>query len=82
MGESVNDCAFSPSNMSPSTVQVVFFTFTSTLFLIRRAATEVDNIEYEVYFDQLVIIQMCCYDKNPAFIKRNSHSLVFKVINW
>ena len=22
MGESVNDCAFSPSNMSPNTVQV------------------------------------------------------------
>ena len=29
MGESVNDCAFSPSNMSPNTVQVVF---TSTFF--------------------------------------------------
>ena len=35
MGESVNDCAFSPSNMSPNTVQVVFTT-TAVLFLIRE----------------------------------------------
>ena len=33
MGESVHDCAFSPSNMSPNTVQVVF-TSTAVLFLI------------------------------------------------
>ena len=39
-------------------------------------------IQIKAFFDQFVIIQMCCYMNNTHFPKYSSFAFVFKINNW